>query len=446
MPTAPDAATTGPPVPRRWWQRWSRVPPLVRDSVLGVTLAGLTVLSVWLNAQMPQLEAFPPSVWTYLTGALLCLALTLRRRAPLLGLVLCGALFGVFRLSHGVDAGSAVIALFLAIVAAGSTADARRRNIGRAVVIAAMMALVGWSVYGTPSAMDGYPAVLALQAYSIAFNVFYFFAAWVLGDQLRLRRQRESDLAARTAELTVKTVELEAARQRTAEKAATEERLRLARELHDVLGHHVSVMGVQAAAARRILPRDPDRATEALSAIEGSSRQAVAELQRVLRLLRTDDRDAAGGLLVADRLQALARELRAAGLAVTVQVDALPPLPTEIDLALGRVVQESLTNVLRHAGPGSSAWVSLAATAAAVEVEVVDDAGGQPLPEALRGGAGSGLTGMRERVELHGGRFSAGRTTPRGFRVHAHLPLPADVADGAERDGAFGVAVAEPSP
>ncbi|HSK22989.1 MAG TPA: histidine kinase [Egicoccus sp.] len=397
---------------------------LLVDTAVAVLLAALVVVGTWLNAQAPGMEALQPSVWTYLSGAVLCLALALRRRAPLTGLVVCGFAFGWFRMADGIDAGASSAALFLALVAAGIHGAAPWRNRLRGAVVAGMMALVLWNVVGQAEELAEFPAVLALQSYMLAFNVFFFAAAWVLGDQMRLRRSREADLASRTAELTTKTLELEQERQRTAEQAATEERLRLARELHDVLGHHVSVMGVQAAAARRVLARDPDRATDALASIEGSSRQAVAELQRVLKLLRADDRDAAGGLRVEARLDALARELRAAGLAVTLQVEDLPELPTEIDLALGRVVQESLTNALRHAGPGTSTWVRLWGTRTGVEVEIVDDAHGDPLPDEGRFGSGSGLTGMRERVELHGGRFRAGPTAPRGYRVHAWLPLP----------------------
>ena len=431
----PDAATApNQPAARRLTPATQT---LLVDTLIAAVLAALVVIGTWLNAQSPSMEGYRPSAWTYLTGALACLALAGRRRAPLTSLVACGLAFGWYRVADGIDAGAITVALFLAIVAAGTYGSAPWRNRGRAVVVAGMMALVGWTVVTQRHLVDEFPAVFALQSYSVALNVFYFVAAWVLGDQLRLRRSREADLASRTAELTAKTLELEQERQRTAEQAAIEERLRLARELHDVLGHHVSVMGVQAAAARRILPQDPDRAGEALSAIESSSRQAVTELQRVLALLRTDEREPAGALRVEARLDALAGELRAAGLAVTLQVDDLPELPTEIDLALGRVVQESLTNALRHAGPGTSTWVRLWSGRTGVEVEIVDDAHGDPLPDEVRFGGGSGLTGMRERVELHGGRFHAGPTTPRGFRVHAWLPL-SDAAAGPSSSAPIG--------
>jgi signal transduction histidine kinase len=413
-------------------------PRLLVDLFLGVVLAGFVLASTWLNARAPGMEAYQPSVWTYLSGALLALPFALRRRAPLTALTLSGLAFAWYRLTDGVDGGAAAVALFLLLVAAGAYGRARARDVVRGVVrgvvILGMMVLLAWSLF-RHDAVARFPAVVAVQAYAIALNIFYFAAAWVLGDQLRLRRSREADLAERTADLTAKTLELEQQRERTAETAATEERLRLARELHDVLGHHVSVMGVQAAAAGRVLDRDPARAAEALASIEGSSRQAVTELQRVLALLRTDASDPAGGLRVEARLDALARELRAAGLAVTLQAEDLPELPTEIDLALSRVVQESLTNALRHAGPGSSTWVRIWGTRTGVEVEVVDDANGDPLPDEDRFGTGSGLTGMRERVELHGGRFHAGPTTLRGYRVHAWLPLPTvatpDLGDAA---------------
>ncbi len=240
----------------------------------------------------------------------------------------------------------------------------------------------------------------------------------------------------RTAELSDRTHELEAERERPAEQAATTERLRIAGELHDVLGHHLSVMGVQAGAARRVIDRDPAAATEALSAIEGSSRQAVTELQRVLRLMREHDDERRGPLGALGRLDDLAEEVRRAGLMVTLQVGPLPPLPTDLDLAAVRVVKESLTNSLRHAGPGSSAWIKVRVVDDVIDLEVGDDGRGIPVTDH-RGddgqgtSRGTGLRGMRERVELHGGTFAAGHAAPRGWKVTARIPLAPNGAASA---------------
>jgi signal transduction histidine kinase len=398
---------------------------LALDVSIAVVLTAFLVFHGYIFAALPQTGAPAATALTWVSGVAMCLALAVRRIVPLTVLVVVAVAFSVYGFSGGLDVFGSNIALFLATVTAGSHGRAPARDRVRAVVIAGLFGTVFYAI-ARPGTVDaGLYALLAGQVYAVALNVFYFLAAWVLGDQIRLRHQREAELTARTAELAARTAELEQERERTAEQAATAERLRLARELHDVLGHHVSVVGVQAAAAGRIVHRDPDRAAVALTSIEHASRQAVSELQRVLRLLRSDEGTGPGGLAVRARLDALARELRGAGLEVTCQVQGLETLPTEIDLAVGRVVQEALTNVLRHAGPGTSAWVRLVGHDDRVEVEVVDDARGTPVPGTGEVGSGSGLTGMRERVELHGGRFSAGPVSPRGFRVRAELPLPA---------------------
>jgi signal transduction histidine kinase len=397
---------------------------LALDVAVALVLTGFLVVNGYLFTQLQLPDAPPTSTLTWVSGVVMCLALAFRRAYPLTVLVVVAVAFSVYGFSGGLDVFGSNIALFLATVTAGSHGRAPYRDRVRAVVIAGLFATVFYAI-GRGTGIDaGLYALVVGQVYAVALNVFYFGAAWVFGDQIRTRREREAELSARTAELAARTAELEQERERTAEQATTAERLRMARELHDVLGHHVSVVGVQAAAAGRIVHRDPDRAAEALASIEGSSRQAVTELQRVLRLLRADGTSGPGSLAVGARLDAMARELRAAGLEVTCQTTGVPALPTEIDLAVGRVVQEALTNVLRHAGPGTSAWVRLVGHDDRVEVEVVDDGRGTAVPGAADAGSGSGLTGMRERVELHGGRFRAGRAAPRGFRVHAEVPLP----------------------
>lgn len=413
---------SAPPTPRQ----------LLVDGVVAVLLGGLTVASTWLNTETVFADQLPSPSWvTYVSGAVIGLVLALRRVAPLGALVLCTVAFGVYRVTAGLDGGAATVALFLAITWAGLDGDARWRTPVRTASVLAMTGLVLWSLYLGPDAITFGAVELGIQAYSILLNAFFFVAAWIFGDQLRLRREREVALGART-------LELEAERERSAERAVIGERLRIARELHDVLGHHVSVMGVQAGAARRILRRDPDRAEAALGQIEGSSRQAVSELQRVLALLRQEDDDPRGSQPAPVKLAQVAADVRAAGVEVTVQAETLPPLPASLDLAVTRVVQESLTNTLRHGGPGTSAWVRLRVRGGHIEVEVVDDGGGDTsglADDVASWSTGSGLLGMRERVELHGGRFEAGPEAPRGYAVRAWLPLPADLAtDGARPD------------
>jgi signal transduction histidine kinase len=210
-----------------------------------------------------------------------------------------------------------------------------------------------------------------------------------------------------------------------------DERLRIARELHDVVAHHVSVMGVQAAGARRILDKDPAQAARALAAIESTSREAVGELQRLLGMLRsTDDAAPTEGRPGVGQLAALATASRDAGLPVELLVEGIPPdsLSATLDLSIYRIVQEALTNARKHGGPGTRAEVRVRFAQRSVEVVVSDDgaaavpsAGGTTRPAS--DGGGRGIVGMRERVGLFGGELTAGPRAEGGFVVRAVLPM-----------------------
>jgi signal transduction histidine kinase len=204
--------------------------------------------------------------------------------------------------------------------------------------------------------------------------------------------------------------------------AVAEERARIARELHDVIAHSVSVMVVQAGAAEEVLKRDPERALDPVRAVQETGRQALVEMSRLVGLLR-DDGEELGlapqpGL---DGLDALLAQVRGSGLPVELRVEGEPrPLPLGVDLSAYRIVQEALTNALKHAGD-ARAEVRLRYGADAFDVEVVDDGGGDWT--GLVGG--HGLAGMRERVAVFGGEFAAGRRDGGGFAVRARLPLGA---------------------
>lgn len=267
---------------------------------------------------------------------------------------------------------------------------------------------------------------------TIAINTAFLIGSWVFGRTVRLRR-------AYLAELTARAERLERAREADARVARAEERSRIARELHDVVAHHVSVMTVQAGAARRILDRDPAKATEALSNIERMGRTALGEMRRIVGVLRVGGDDGAPegerapqpGL--AD-VEALIARLREAGLAVTVRTEGTPrPLSPGVDLAAYRLIQEALTNVLKHAGRDVRAQVVLEYGRHRLTVTVRDDgagggvgAGAARRPAAgsdPRHGQGHGLVGMRERVALYGGDLRVGPRPGGGFEVHARFPL-----------------------
>ena len=258
----------------------------------------------------------------------------------------------------------------------------------------------------------------------------FFTAAWLLGDAARERREREELLAQRNREL-------EAERAENARRAVLDERVRIARELHDVVAHSVSVMGIQAGAARSVLGRDPDAAATALQSIEQTSRAAVVELQRLLGFLRQEERDRLEGgddrtpQPGVDQLGPLVAQASAAGVRTDLTADGTPrDLPSGLAVSVYRIIQEALTNTLRHAD-ARQAEVLLRYRDDALEVEVLDDGRGPDAPGRPRGdapgraGGGHGLLGMRERVALHDGRLETGSRTGGGYRVWAQLPLPA---------------------
>jgi signal transduction histidine kinase len=249
----------------------------------------------------------------------------------------------------------------------------------------------------------------ANRSYADTFgNLFLFAVIWTLGRAVHSRQQRVD-----VAELTARE------REEQARSAVRDERARIARELHDVVAHSVSVMVLHAGAARRVLPDDPDRVAEPLLLVEETGRQALAEMQRLLGILRENGAPAAltpqPGL---DDLPALAEQVRRSGFPVELRVEGEPrALPAGVALAAYRIVQEALTNALKHAGP-ARASVRIAYRPHEVELEVVDNGPGGPT-----GGTGHGLVGMRERAALYGGQFEAGPLEEGGFRVRARLPL-----------------------
>ena len=228
-----------------------------------------------------------------------------------------------------------------------------------------------------------------------------------------------------TAELHEAALRAEEEREEQASRAVADERRRIAREMHDVVAHSVSVMVVQAAGARRILDRDPERAAEAARLIERTGRGALLEMRRLLGVFGTGDEPAAmAPQPTLDELSSLVERARAAGLPVTFAVEGEPrPLPAGAEAAVFRVVQEALTNALKHAGSAPTEVV-LRWDDDALEVVVADHGGAQgaSLPSG-----GHGIVGMRERVKVYGGSLSARPDPDGGFVVRARLPL-----DGSE--------------
>ena len=252
--------------------------------------------------------------------------------------------------------------------------------------------------------------------------VFYsagFVLAWGLGQWIG-RNQRRLEQIRVQHELEVRE------QQKLAENAVSVERLRIARELHDIVAHSVTIMVLHAAGARRVVRTDPDRAAESLTTIEESGQQAMTELRRLLALLRESDDgpdrvDAmVPGLAHVDQILA---QVRNSGVRVTLEISGQPArLDASVDLAAYRLIQEGITNVTKHCGTGAQVAVTVEWGAEKVTVAVEDD--GLGVRSAVpAGGGGHGLAGLRERIAIAAGEFSAGPTESGGFRVAARLPV-----------------------
>jgi len=246
----------------------------------------------------------------------------------------------------------------------------------------------------------------------IVFGALILGGPWLAGLMMRLRRERERSL-------TLRTVELERDQDERARTAVAEERQRIARELHDVVAHAISVVVVQSRGGRKVLDRDPEAARTAFDSIERTGEQALGEMRRLLGMLRDDDEERSRAPQpTLERLDALAEEMRASGLPVELAIEGeANGIPPGVDVSGYRIVQEALTNVLRHAGP-AIAHVGVRFSPDAVEIDVVDDGRGGPTAP----GTGNGLLGIRERVAVVGGEIEAGPRPEGGFAVHARLP------------------------
>jgi signal transduction histidine kinase len=248
---------------------------------------------------------------------------------------------------------------------------------------------------------------------TVAGNVVGLFSAWLFGTFVFSRQLYMS-------QLEVRTRELEEARDELANRIVTEERLRIARELHDVVAHSLSLIAVQSGVGAHVIEQQPQQAKRALQEVENTSRQALDEMRRLLGVLRSDEvanLDPVPGL---DGLPSLVKQVSAAGPKIELQVHGeRQPLPPSVDLTAFRIAQESLTNVVKHAH-ATEARTVLTYTPNRLVIEIVDN-GSAPPRNSPDGG--HGLAGMRERVAMFGGSLEAGPLRDGGFRVHAELPL-----------------------
>jgi signal transduction histidine kinase len=384
---------------------WLETHPVAADALTAafLTAAYLAVRSVQDQTD-PSAKA-SDAVSTMLAAVAL-MSLALRRRLPVVVLAFVAA--------ANVTLTASGYGLFLAPAVAYLIATytvAAHRGLATSLP-AGVVALV---VYIVPVAAAGY------GFWQSASDAVLFVGIWWLGRSLRLRRAYLDELEARAQRL-------ERAREADSRAARAEERSRIARELHDVVAHHVSVMTVQAGAARRILHRDPEAVQDALTTIEQMGRTALGEMRRLVGVLRTEAEPVRSELSPQPGVQDVSRlvdQLRETGLQVQLWIEGESrSLSPGVDLAAFRLVQEALTNTLKHAGPQARAWVRIQYADRQLKVEVEDDGRGLVAWLGRPNGAnGHGLVGMRERVALYGGDLRIGPRSGGGFEVRARFPL-----------------------
>jgi signal transduction histidine kinase len=433
--------------------------PVVLDVGLALLLGVLTLQAGW-QYLMPDAGANPKLVYTFGSAAALhwralCWVvaiavelgvLPLRRRFPFAVLLVTA----VLAMTHAelLPPIPAPADIAVAVAVYGVAGSLPRLTsfalVATALAAATVVAGVAIGVLDGSFASAGPPAkdltFWPVKSELLIVPLLVLAFAWVVGYSARTRR-------AYLAEVEQRARDAERDRDRRAELAAAEERERIARELHDVVAHALSVMVVQAQGAGSALRRQQvARADAALGAIIATGRGALAETRRVIGAVRMPaaTADAGGGLAPQPRLEdlpRLAERVRHAGTPVELTVTGqVRPLPPGIELSAYRIVQEALTNTIRHAGPGAAASVSVGFSAHELTLEITDDG----RPERARGSAatagahvGHGLTGMRQRAAMLGGTVSAGPAPGGGFRVLARLPIraPADTYPGAAAAG-----------
>ncbi|PMR60646.1 two-component sensor histidine kinase [Verrucosispora sp. ts21] len=411
------------------WRRPGPTPEQQRvDLYAGLAATALALFSLTLAHSTGSFLLGPPPsgleqiLWTVAVP----LPLICRRRYPTVTALLISAAFIGSQVRAVPEWQLSQWALFAAIFTLG--AWGRDRRLSRRVRVGVIVAMFVWLAisYGInlgslppdafADAVGPVPPILAAIVTGVLINMLFFGFAYFFGETAWVAARRQHEVAEQAEALRRSQAEAR-------ENAVVGERVRIARELHDVVAHHVSVMGVQAAACRRVFDKDPAKARTALTAIEESARTAVDELRRMLGVLRARDSEPDAPQQVAGiaQVEAVVTRAREAGLEATLGVYGDPtPLPESVSQAVYRVVQEAVTNVLKHATGARLLDVRIRYLAQEVEIEVTDDGRGSRAPNA----DGLGLIGMRERVATHGGELEVGPRAGGGWRVRVRFPLP----------------------
>jgi signal transduction histidine kinase len=368
---------------------------LIADIALSAGLAAFAAVGTHFAAH-GQHAYRPADAGAYALAVVAAGALVWRRRYPV---QVMGAVFAAV-LAY-VALGYPQGPIWLPLIVAYFAAAVRGRRLAAAITAAAGFCIFPWLDYVLRNARP--PSAVFLAA----------LAAWLLlllgaAEIVRIRRERALEAAQIHEEEQL--------------RRASEERLRIARELHDAIGHHLSLINVQSGVALHLGDELPEQARDSFFAIKQASKEALSELRSVLSVLRREDEPAPRSPAPAlARLDDLVSQAAAAGLTVRTEIDgSARPLPFSVDAAAYRIVQEALTNVTRHAGPATAA-VRVCYAERDITVQVDDDGSGPP-PDPLAGN-GKGIVGMRERAAALGGELQAGPRPGGGFRVRARLPL-----------------------
>jgi signal transduction histidine kinase len=386
---------------------WTEDPNLRADALFAALVGVISVL----EASSPDLSAGTSGADTfaYVTIVIGAASLLVRRRLPIAVLAITSTVLAIFYLRDGGDFLSLLGLSGFYAVAAHS--DRRGRAWAAMLVTApAVFALASVTLLDSP---EGYDLDNAASMGSFIIGAIAF------GLIVRNRRRIFADSEQRAAAA-------EADRQASAARAVAQERSRIAREMHDVVAHGMSVIAVQAAAAQEIVHSNPDKAAEVMGRIENVGRQSLNEMRRMLGVLRNGDDNTSASLAPQPRLtdiDAMVARSVDAGVATTLVVAGTRrDLSPGIELTAFRIVQEALTNVLKHGGPLASATVTITYEPDVVTVEVADDGRGA-VSSLSDAGGGNGLIGMHERVEIYGGELAVGPRAGGGFIVRAVLPI-----------------------
>ena len=396
----------------RQLDRIRAVNPLIVDGAFALLLFVLGVATAFgqdiYDDQGVIKEGFrEPNAWVILTALVICAPVVVRRRWPLAALVV-SSLGVLVHIVADLPEGTLPTAVLLLTYTVGAWCSTRRGLAGLAVVSMVVVIL-------------GFSDAPGLDAVGVLGVIVQFAAVWAIGVALRSRR------AATDARVREADERAEAERQAAA-RVLAEERLRIAQELHDVVAHSMSVIAVQAGVGAHVLDERPEQARAALEAISATSRGTLTELRRLLGVLRDSDgvRSHAPAPGLSD-LPHLVDDVRTAGVPATLRFEGHPgPVQAGVELSAYRIVQEALTNVIKHAGKPTRVDVTVRYSPYALTVEVVDDGrgvaaqsrNGDPAPD----GSGHGVIGMRERVDVWGGELTVGPAPGGGYRVRAQLP------------------------